>query len=789
MKKFFTIIILLFIAGVLPAQNYMLRGKIADSKTREPIQNAVVFISYNHMTYTDSDGKFQLPELKEGEYTLKISQVGYKSISESIYINENVAKDFLLILSPIELDEVMISANRFDKYLKNSPYSELLVNREQIEQKLYLSLSDALKTEPGVSSINEGAWGTEASLRGMSRENVVALIDGNRIATSTDVSARFSLVDLNDIERVEVIKGASSSMYGSGATGGIINIVTKAPRYSDSFSITGGVSSGYNSVNGASVNSGMFSGGNSIWSIKISGAHRKAHNLKTPIGEIKNSQFEDYSFSGILSLNTFENQSLKLNYQLFKAENVGIPGSMVFPSIADVRYVEARREMISAGYEIKNIFPFLYKLSVNYSNQFISRDVENIPYVVQNIPATGTLPARRVSVLKITPGADHRNNNLQMHGSFLLAENNNLVVGVDYWDRRYNGNRERHQLIEAFNSSGEVISVTNKIIGEKPLPESKFMSFGVFAQNDIEFIKDEFSVSLGARIDKITVKGAETPNPAYEIVNGAINYAPAGQKIIWYKNYDRDYSYSSNIGSKYSIYSNLDITLSLGYSFRSPSLEERFQYIDQGGFVKIGDPTLNPELGKSIDLGVRYYSYELKFVSSVFFNYFSDLVVEKPGEFEGRPAFIKTNVGEARLYGFDLRTDYNFYKNYVLYFIASYVKGDDITANSDLPSMPPLNGALGLKFDFMERADLDINATLFARQRDIAPGETQTPGYAIFNASVISKRINYSAFGFRIAGGVENILNKNHRNHLSTTRGNIAIEPGRNVFGKIIINW
>ncbi len=129
--------------------------------------------------------------------------------------------------SIIELDEVLVSTNRTDDYLRNSPFAELIVDKEEIQIRPAVSLADILQNEPGISLIRDGIWGTEISIRGLNRENIITLIDGNRVVTSTDVAARLSMINLNDINRVEVIKGASSSIYGSGATGGIVNIITK----------------------------------------------------------------------------------------------------------------------------------------------------------------------------------------------------------------------------------------------------------------------------------------------------------------------------------------------------------------------------------------------------------------------------------------------------------------------------------------------------------------------------------------------------------------------------------
>ena len=614
---------------------------------------------------------------------------------------------------------------------------------------------------------------------------MVALINGNRIATSTDVAARLSMVDINDIERVDVIKGASSSIYGSGATGGIVNIITRSSGFREVPSLNAGVSTGFSTVNRLSNTSVSLYGGGPVWSSKIAASYRKAENIKTPAGEIKNSQFEDYSFSADLSVAPLPRHRIDLNYQLFKANNVGIPGSLVFPSAAEIRYPDEKREFVSAGYEIRNLSSSFYKLSLKYSYQEIARNVENIPHIVQEIPGSSTSPARRVSVLKITPEADHKNNNIQLQGNLLLFGTNNLAAGVDYWDRSYNGFRKKYQLIEVLNEQNEVVNTINKIVGEMPLPDSKYRDLGFYIQDDLEFIKDKLALSLGSRFDLINIQGDKTLNPVYEIVNGTVNNTPTGQEIIWEKENLNDNAYSANIGIKYALNNSLDLTLSLGYSFRSPSLEERFQYIDQGSYVRLGNPALKSELGRSADFGIRYYKSNIKLLSSFFYNYFSDLVSEKAGTYENRPAFIKSNIGKARLYGLDLQIDYNIYSDVILHGVLSYVKGDDITSGGNLPEIPPLNGIIGLEYKMSELIEADLSAQVFAEQNDIAAYEIKTPGYAIFNLSFGIKPLDISTYRLSIFAGIENIFNKNYRDHLSTLRGNIAAGPGRNIYIKL----
>lgn len=785
-----TLLLIIGLIQSLFSQSIDFQGKVTDSKTNQPISGAFVFINYSYSTYTNNHGLFLIQDIPQGKYEIKISHLGYKLYSGEVTI-ESSLKDFNITLesSLIELDEVIVSTSKTEDYIKNSPYSELLISAKEIESKPLQSFADIVKNQPGVSLLRDGVWGTEISIRGLNRENIVTLIDGSRILTATDIAARLSMVNLNDIERIEIIKGASSSIYGSGATGGIVNIITKSPSLYNTFSINGNVSAQYNSVNNLSSFNGLLYSGGSFWASKFAGSYRKADNIQTPLGELKNSQFEDYSFTGSLNVLPVTNQKLSVDYQLFKANDVGIPGASVFPNNADVRYPFEKRELISAGYEIQNISKMFYKLSAKYSYQFIARDVENIPHTVQMVPGSGSTPARRVSVLKITPGADHKSNNILLQGNLLLADWNNLIIGMDYWDRKYEGHREKYQKIEVLDSTGQVVNTTNKVIGEKPLPNSSYSSLGVFAQDGMNLLKDKLDLNLGARYDYINITGEKTFNPEYEIVNGNLNNNPTGQQIIWNDVKSNNSSFSSNLGLKYSLSPMINITIGFAYSFRSPSLEERFQFIDQGSLVRIGNPNLKPEEGKSADFGFRLYADNLKIITSIYYNYFNNLVSEVRGTFEGRNATFKTNIGEARIYGFDLSSEYNFINDYVFYTAFAYTKGDDVTSGGNLPEIPPLNGTVGIKFNLFDFANADVSSTLFAEQGDVASGELKTPGYAIFNFVLSSMPIDFTSVKIKVFAGVENLFDKSYRNHLSTTRGNLTIEPGRNIFTKLTMEF
>ena len=406
------------------------------------------------------------------------------------------------------------------------------------------------------------------------------------------------------------------------------------------------------------------------------------------------------------------------------------------------------------------------------------------------IPAQGNNPPKKVIAQSVTPNGDHKTNGLQLTSNWVFGENYFLVTGIDFWQRNLLTTREKNILTQILSEDGNnVVSEINKITGEKPIPDAYFNSTGFFLQNEISFLNNRMKLDFGGRFDLINIKNDGVKNPLYEITNGVRNENPANQTIIWNSGKEENRSWSGNIGLLYKLTDELDITFNTGRSFRSPSLEERFEFIDQGNLVKLGNPDLKPEEGYFFDLGERLWNKRITLRTNVFLNLFNNLVAETSGEFEGRPALIKNNIGEARLYGFELFSEYNPYSELVLYGTISYVRGEDTKNNLNLPLIPPLNGRLGFRFPIFDFLNANLNTTFSFKQDKISEGEKETPGYILLNASVASDKFRIGIINLTAVAGVENIFDKAYRDHLSTNRGLIDIEPGRNIFLKLRLSW
>ncbi len=149
-----------------------------------------------------------------------------------------IALCVLLALAPlgraqeVELEEVVITAARLPEPRLEATASVLVINAVEIQKKEARLLPEVLRDVLGLHLVQNGAEGKQASvfLRGTNSDHTLVLIDGVRVNSTTTGGFDFSAISVDDIERIEVLKGPQSTLYGSDAIGGVINIITKRGR-------------------------------------------------------------------------------------------------------------------------------------------------------------------------------------------------------------------------------------------------------------------------------------------------------------------------------------------------------------------------------------------------------------------------------------------------------------------------------------------------------------------------------------------------------------------------------
>ncbi|HPT20668.1 MAG TPA: TonB-dependent receptor [Bacteroidales bacterium] len=787
-------------------QVYRFQGTVRDSADQKTIENVVVEAipvsatdKGSFTVVTDIKGRFTI-DLPSANYRVVLKLLGYNISSHEVNIKGDLQQDFILSSQDIPLGEIEVSSLRINRQVKELPIPLAVVSSNRYQKLSSMTLSNVLAAEPGVAMGSDGVWATNVNIRGLGESRLVTLIDGNRVETATDLTASLSMVDVNDIERVEVIKGAQSSLYGTGAMGGIVNIITKDGHFSGKPYISGNVTSGFASANDLITEHADINTGSDRWYLRVSGTYSDADDIRTPEGTLPNSQFTTNNVTAKFGFKPSANHLLKIQYQNNWSKNVGIPGGEAFPGPAEATYTDISRQLISASYEISNITDRLSSLKLSYFNQYIQRDVAMIPNTVTETPIAAGI--QRITPQLVSPIGDHMTNGAQLQSTWNFADNNTLIAGVDVWSRNLKTERTKIILNEVINNAGTVVKTNNIVRGETPIPESSFGSAGVFLQDEAHLLNDKLTLIIGGRLDGIHVENEQSYDVDYLIVNGVRNDSPANQRITFEKGSENDMSWSANTGMLYKLDKNIDLSLNLARSFRSPSLEERFKYIDLGNYVRLGDPNLDPESGYSADLGLRVWKPKFSFQIDGFVNRISNMIVESPGEFvytlntgvdqgttDTIPAYINSNVSKALLYGLDFSLQYNVYSDLVLFGSGSFVRGRDTEADEDLPQIPPLSGRLGLRYICQGIGSAEVAVAGAARQDKIAEGEKETGGYARLDLALSSARINVGPTKLQLFAGIDNITDRSYTNHLSTNRGSISIEPGRNIYLRLSLSF
>jgi TonB-dependent heme/hemoglobin receptor len=731
---------------IIPAMvfaDHRITGRVVNAISGDPVPNAEVMINQTTRgTLTDARGEFVL-RTEDSDIGLRITHIGFEEKRMQAGAGETILIELKETVLP--MPNVTVISLGIEHTMRESAMPMQVVDRRTIQTLAPVTISDAVSAEPGIAISRDGAWGTQINIRGLSKQKVVTLVDGNRIETATNIAGGLSLIDMNGVERIEVIKGAASALYGSGALGGVVNIITQKNSFQERTACHGSILGGYSSADNRGSSRLTLDAGSRWWTLGVSAMKRKADNVQTPEGELQNSQYTDNSLGAQLGILLSENHQLRLTVQRYRAEDVGIPGGTPFPAEARARYPAAKRDMIDLGYTFTPGLKKLNKLRFNIFKQIIDRDVE------LSTPAA-----------LVYPGAEHRTRGVQLRSDWTIGSPA-FIAGLDAWQRKLNSTRTKHPL------------GVDQVIGERPIPLSRYRSIGVFIQDEFNLFQDRLTTIWGARFDQIYVDNEETYQPEYVIRNGQRTERP-GNNILWKTESSEDISYSTNLGFIYRFTDDWDATVNVARAFRSPTLEERYQYIALGAATYWGNPDLEPELGTFVDLGIRCWYPNLNLTVNGFTNSLTNLVVD---QIESEGVYRMANIGEARLVGFDAQVDYLFLDRYTFYGSMAYIRGKDTQANQDLPEIPPMNGRLGLKAWIGSMVRLDASLTLHAAQNRVAEGETATEGFHVFDLYMTSRMIQWAGIRGKLILGVENLTNEAYRYHLSTYRGLIRLEPGR----------
>ncbi len=235
MRYYFTIFCLSIIT-ICKAQSGSISGTIVDAQTQTPLVGVNVAIKSNGLTTgqtTDQNGNFEIKNLQQAKYNLQYSYIGFQTQTQTVEItNPNDQKKTTIALQSTQtnLNEVVVSASKFEKKLSDVTVSMEVLKPNIISNNNAFNFDDALNRVSGVTIING-----QANIRGSSGfsygagSRVLMMIDELPLLSADAGDVKWNYIPIENVSQIEVIKGASSVLFGSSALGGVVNVRTGYP--------------------------------------------------------------------------------------------------------------------------------------------------------------------------------------------------------------------------------------------------------------------------------------------------------------------------------------------------------------------------------------------------------------------------------------------------------------------------------------------------------------------------------------------------------------------------------
>lgn len=654
--------------------------------------------------------------------------------------------------APIRIkgDTITVTARGYETTLSRTPGSIAVLEKEDIERHSAISISNSLERTAGVVKSSDSAWGSEINIRGSADNHVILMIDRARVNTATDINARFGLVDPFFIDRVEILKGPVSALYGSGNTGGVVNIFTRSGSFSALPSIEFETDlTGY--TNGEGARAAAFGSYNTEYFYASgAGGYREQNEYRDGYGNtMLNSQFTAYNsfFNSGLKLN--DAHSLHIKAQLHRVDDAGIPGAADagLPSTATVSLPMTSRSLFMAEHIYEPLSGGILLMKNRIYRQSILRRarISNLPSPQSNI------------FEKIEPGADHHTSALKNETVF-NAGNHRITAGLDLWLREISSSRTRTK------NNGDTST-------DSPLPDASRLNTGLVLEDDW-LLSRSFTLNTGARYDFIRVENKKTYN--YEDWYESAPPAFTARKVIWPASTHDEYSWHLHTGMTHRLFSDYNQKVLLSRSYRAASLEERYKYIALGGGVeKWGNPQLEPEESFFSEYSFSKDRGDFTFTTAVFQNTFRNLIAEVK---TSSTRFDLVNINESRYIGGEVSTAYRFADTYRLSAELSYTEGRDLKTDDYLPGVAPLNATVAMGFKNFNHS-FEISSVMQAAQQKTPDDVDASAAWARADLSY-SYRLLQNDYTHRLHLHIQNLADTPYTEYLSTSRGFTFYEPG-----------
>ena len=697
MSRLCVLVFVAVLTAAVPVSAASISGVVTDT-TGAAIANARVTLraiatGQETIVDTDDQGRYRFDVSTPGTFLVIVARSGFAEAARTVVVAQ--AQSDLDVPVSLELGalttEVTVTASRGEREVRQIPLHVETMSRAGVEQTNPLSTGDVLTQAVNVTPVGNGPFGVRPRLRGLDSTRMLVLVDGERLNTARQATdrtgAEVGLVSTDTIERVEIINGAGTLMYGSDALAGTVNIITNettfAPTRQLVYGFNGFYSTNENGMRGTATLGGTspratfrvqagaekydnYQAGNfdveDTRPFFDEGTLRRSDTIDTNFGfnfrafpdpfnepfvrtdgEIPNSQAEGRFVNAFGAFKVGERRSVRVRYQSRRMEDVGFPDFEQPFFFNDTSLPHSNLDKISARYEAQAVTPWLANLSMTAYYQRLERLLRTTLPVQFPVPTAQTLfpiSVMRLDVLSDTeqrvwtPGVD-------FNAVLIPAPNHLLTTGMTFYRDRSSDQRTTTTTTSmvgqvALGARGPAAVVFPSPVAQGPasiahpvrVPDASLRNIGIFAQDEWR-VKPSISVIAGLRGDFYNV--TTEPTPGYDVqslIAGA--RPPIDESKLPDPNgatYARN-ALTGDIGIVSNTNGIFNPFIRFGRSYRHPNLEEMLFAGPATAGSLVPNVTVEPETGNNLDAGVKFRSGRLSGGAYYFLNQYQNFIAQ-----------------------------------------------------------------------------------------------------------------------------------------------------------------
>lgn len=626
------------------------------------------------------------------------------------------------------LSTVTVTAKGYAADDLQTPGSTAAFEREEIVASGANNVGELLRGEPGLAVASDGAQGQNPVIRGLKKESVVLLVDGMRLNSAQPAGAIASFMSLGLADRVEVVKGPSSVLYGTGALGGAINVLLPQAKFVPGVQFD--ASASYDSASQGMRGTGVANLAHGDHALMVGASLARIDDYKAPGGTVPRTGYDSDSFIGQYRFRIDAAQQLRASYQQHTDDNVWHPGSTKFanPMVGSTTVWAPKQERTLAelGYSRKGAGEAPINVDLRVWRQEMERQIYSY--------ASGLgRENSKTHVSFTTDGLDAR-------ADWLLHPQHLVSFGANAW--RMEASPERYV-------AGGAPTFT---LGRNdPFRNGRIEALGFYVQDDMRF--GRLNVLAALRHD--TVEGS-----AAAMTNGTVTSGLARS----------DSAFSGSLGAIYEAAPLLRPYATLSRGFRAGEMRERYESSPRGdGYYYISNPQIKPETATQLEVGVKGQNDSVSYQIAAYRSRISDYITGRitGATVNGMRVKATENIGRATITGFEAQGKLKVAAGQWLNAGLSVLRGDNDTLGEALFQMPADELSLGWEGRVAEGWTADLTGRLVRRQDRVATvfaqgTENATPGFATAD---LGATYRWQKQSLRVA--VHNLADKAYHEHLA----------------------